>query len=80
MTKVFDLKPGDMVWLMYKDKPTIGFIKSAWYTEFLSSCDHDSLITNELYTVIEHKDDKYSLGTYKKELLFPDKQSLLKSL
>jgi len=78
-----DKKIGDEVWLMSDDRVVSGNISDIYYREFISNLDHETVIKVERYVVIT-KDNRYDSGLKKinclKEDLFPDKESLIKSL
>lgn len=80
----FKLKPGDNVWFMYDNRARLGKVTRAWYTKNVSCVDFETVSEVEKYHVAlplkdEHCDLK-EVGYYKLEELFPDKESLLKSL
>lgn len=77
MKKIFDINPGDMVWFMYEDKPTIGFVEKVWSNTFIDPVDCEAVCDSEKYFV---KINDNVIDTYEKKDLFVDKQSLIKSL
>lgn len=74
---------GDLVWLMYDDQAVCGTIKRILYRQFISNLDYESIVIVEKYVVVV-KDHKYEGGVREvncdKNDLFPDKESLIKSL
>ena len=77
MKKVFDIEPGDMVWFMYADKPTIGTVEKVWSNTFIDPVDCESVCDSEKYFV-KIKDNV--VCTFEKKELFRDKEELKKSL
>jgi hypothetical protein len=78
MTKEFKWKPGDIVWFMYKDKATLGEIASCWYRKSISCVDFETVSDIENYRIsVAGKDLN---DTFDLKSLFPDKESLIKSL
>ena len=77
MKKVFDIEPGDMVWFMYEDKPTIGTVEKVWSNTFIDPVDCESVCDAEKYFV-KIKDNV--VCTFEKKDLFRDKEELKKSL
>ena len=51
MKKVFDIEPGDIVWFMYEDKPTIGTVEKVWSNTFIDPVDCESVCDSEKYFV-----------------------------
>ena len=47
MKKVFDIEPGDIVWFMYEDKPTIGTVEKVWSNTFIDPVDCESVCDSE---------------------------------
>lgn len=74
---------GDITWLMYDNQVVCGTIKRILYRQFISNLDYESIVTVEKYVVVV-KDHKYEGGVKEvkcdKNDLFPDKESLIKSL
>lgn len=68
---------GDIVWLMYKNKAVQGTIKGIDYNQHISDWDYVSVITFESYTV-EVNNSK--IIHCDKTILYPDRESLIKSL
>lgn len=77
MKKIFDIKPGDMVWFMYEDKPTLGTVEKVWSNTFINPVDYESVCDAEKYFV-KIKDNV--ICTFDKKDLFRDKEELKKSL
>ncbi len=84
MVKEFKYKPGDLVWFMYENKPICGKISKCLYRKSISCVDYESVSESEMYYVsLSLKSVPCvikEVGDYGIEDLFPDKQSLLKSL
>ena len=78
MKHTFEYNIGDEVWLMHKDRPVPGIVTSLWFTRFISCVDFTSITGSEAYYV--KIDDQKHIDSYKKEVLFPTKEALLKSL
>ena len=51
MKKVFDIEPGDIVWFMYEDKPTIGTVEKVWSNTFIDPVDCEFVCDAEKYFV-----------------------------
>ena len=77
LVKDFNLNVGDLVWFMYKDKPTCGKISKMWYRKAISCVDFESITEVERYYVTV---DEKAIGDFELTELFPDKESLIKSL
>lgn len=84
MVKNFKYKPDDLVWFMYKNKPMCGKITKCLYRKSISCVDYESVSESERYYAgLLLKDAPCAIievGDYGIEDLFPDKESLLKSL
>lgn len=78
MKKEFKLKPGDGVWFMYDDKPTFGKITKGWYRRSISCVDFETISEVENYRVAIGENELHD--TFELKDLFPDKESLIKSL
>ena len=79
----FKLNPGDVVWFMYNNQAMMGKITKAWYKKSISCVDYESVSENEKYYVslsLNGSDFLKVVGDYELKNLFPDKESLLKSL
>lgn len=78
-----EINIGDPVWFMYDNQAVCGYVKNILYRQFISNLDHESVITVEKYTAVI-KDHKYANKEREvicdKNELFPDKESLIKSL
>lgn len=72
---------GDMVWLMYNDQAVCGTIKNILYRKFVSNLDFETVNTVEMYMVSikNHKGGSIEISC-KKDEVYPDKESLIKSL
>lgn len=75
----FKLNPGDVVWFMYNNQAMMGKVTKAWYKRSISCVDYESVSENEKYYVSLSNFLK-EVGAYELKDLFPDKESLLKSL
>lgn len=81
MKKEFKWKPGDEVWVMFNDKVIQGKITRAWYRKGISCVDYESISEVESYYVSSDLTGGKELQTtFELEDLYPDKESLLKSL
>ena len=81
MKKEFKWKPGDEVWYMFNDAIHCGKITKAWYRKAISCVDYESISEVESYYVSSDLTGEKELPTtFELEDLFPDKESLLKSL
>lgn len=78
MKKVFDIKVGDLVWLMHGNRVVCATVTKARYTKFISCVNHESIIESEAYNV--SVGDKPLHESYLKEQLFCSKADLIKSL
>ena len=78
MTKFFDIKVGDPVWLMHGNKAVCAVVTQVRYTKFISSVDYESIIESEAYKVSLNGKPLYE--TYRREDLFLTKADLIKSL
>lgn len=78
MEKTFELSVGDRVWLMQKNRTTVGTVTNAWYTRFISPVDFSSIVESEWYTVCDA--DGKRIDTFRKESLFQTKEDLIKTL
>ena len=78
MKKEFKWKPGDNVWFMYKNKPECGHITKAWYRKSISCVDFETV--SEFETYCAAIGEKQLNDTFQLKDLFPDKESLIKSL
>ena len=76
MIKVFDLSIGDVVWFMWKNKPTEGRICKIWSNTFISPVDCDSIVESVWYYIIIDK----KAESFRRESLYPSKEELIKSL
>ena len=76
MKKVFDIEPGDMVWFMYEDKPTIGIVEKVWSNTFIDPVDWDRIVESVWYYIIIDK----KVESFRRESLYPSKEELIKSL
>lgn len=76
MIKVFDLNIGDVVWFMWKNKPTKGKISKIWSNTFINSVDCDNIIESVWYYIIIDK----RAESFRRESLYPSKEELKKSL
>jgi len=72
---------GDPVWLMYNDQAVPGIINKVHYRQFVSNLDYETVNTVEMYTVNikNHKGGSVEISC-KKDEVYPDKESLIKSL
>lgn len=76
MIKVFDLNIGDVVWFMWKNKPTKGRISKVWSNTFISPVDCDSIEESVWYYIIIDK----RAESFRRESLYSSKEELKKSL
>jgi hypothetical protein len=76
MIKVFDLNIGDVVWFMWKNKPTKGKISRIWSNTFISPVDCDSIQESVWYYIIIDKRSE----SFRRESLYSSKEELKKSL
>lgn len=76
MIKVFDLSIGDVVWFMWKNKPTKGRIRKIWSNTFISPVDCDSIVESVWYYIIIDK----KVESFRRESLYPSKEKLKESL
>jgi hypothetical protein len=76
MIKEFDLNIGDVVWFMWKNKPTKGRISKIWSNTFISPVDCDSIEESVWYYIIIDK----RVESFRREILYPSKEELKKSL
>lgn len=76
MIKVFDLNIGDVVWFMWKNKPTKGRISKVWSNTFISPVDCDSIEESVWYYIIIDK----RAESFRRESLYLSKEELKKSL
>ena len=76
MIKVFDLNIGDVVWFMWKNKPTKGRISKIWSNTFISPVDCDSIEESVWYYIIIDK----RVESFRRESLYLSKEELKKSL
>ena len=76
MIKVFDLSIGDVVWFMWKNKPTKGRIRKIWSNTFINPVDCDSIVESVWYYIIIDK----KVESFRRESLYPSKEELIKSL
>ena len=76
MIKVFDLNIGDVVWFMWKNKPTKGRINKIWSNTFISPVDCDSIEESVWYYIIIDK----RAESFRRGSLYPSKEELKKSL
>lgn len=76
MIKVFDLNIGDVVWFMWKNKPTKGKISRIWSNTFISPVDCDSIQESVWYYIIIDKKSE----SFRRESLYHSKEELKKSL
>ena len=76
MIKEFDLNIGDVVWFMWKNKPTKGRISKIWSNTFISPVDCDSIEESVWYYIIIDKREE----SFRRESLYPSKEELKKSL
>lgn len=76
MIKVFDLSIGDVVWFMWKNKPTNGKISSIYYNTFINPVDCDSIEDSVWYYIIIDK----RAESFRRESLYPSKEELKESL
>ena len=77
MKKVFDIKPGDTVWVMHNNIAVSGTVVKIWYTKFISPVDYETIGENELYYVSANGK---KIGDYTRKEIFNTKEDLLKSL
>ena len=79
----FEKHIGDKAWLMFENQVVSGQITEILYRKYVSNVDYETIISVEIYNV-EVRDSKYKNGSKtiscKKEDIFPDKESLIKSL
>ena len=78
MKKEFKWKPGDLVWFMYNDQASCGKITKSWYRKSISCVDFETISEVENYYISLAGKDLHD--TYELKDLFPDKESLIKSL
>ena len=76
---VFDFKPGDVVWFMYKDCAVCGTVKKLWAAKFISCVNFTDIIDSKSYSVCIGGNDKYP-ESFDRDKLFLSKDELLKSL
>jgi len=76
MIKEFDLNIGDVVWFMWKNKPTTGRISKIWSNTFISPVDCDSIEESVWYYIIIDK----RAESFRRESLYSSKEELKKSL
>ena len=76
MKKVFDIEPGDIVWFMYEDKPTVGIVEKVWSNTFIDPVDCDRIVESVWYYIIIDK----KVESFRRESLYPSKEELIKSL
>ena len=76
MIKEFDLNIGDVVWFMWKNKPTKGKISKIWSNTFISPVDCDSIEESVWYYIIIDK----RAESFRRESLYSSKEELKKSL
>jgi hypothetical protein len=76
MIKVFDLNIGDVVWFMWKNKPTEGRISKIWSNTFIDPVDCENIIESVWYYVIIDK----RAESFRRESLYSSKEELKKSL
>ena len=76
MIKVFDLSIGDVVWFMWKNKPTNGKISSIYYYTFINPFDCDRIEDSVWYYIIIDK----RAESFRRESLYPSKEKLKESL
>lgn len=76
MIKVFDLSIGDVVWFMWKNKPTKGRIRKIWSNTFISPVDCDRIEDSVWYYIIIDK----RAESFRRESLYPSKEELKESL
>lgn len=76
MIKVFDLNIGDVVWFMWKNKPTKGNISKIWSNTFISPVDSDSIEESVWYYIIINN----RAEAFRRESLYSSKEELKKSL
>lgn len=79
----FEKHIGDKVWLMFENQVVSGQITEILYRKYVSNVDYETIFSIEKYNV-EVKDSKYKNGSKtiscEKGDIFPDKESLIKSL
>ena len=81
MKVLLNKQVGDPVWLMYNDQTVPGIINKVHYRQFVSNLDFETVNTVEMYMVSikNHKGGSIEISC-KKDEVYPDKESLIKSL
>ena len=81
MRVLLNKQVGDSVWLMYNDQAVPGIINRVHYRQYVSKLDFETVNTIEMYTVSikNHTGGSIEISC-KKDEVYPDKESLIKSL
>lgn len=77
MKKVFEIKPGDPVWVMHNNIAVMGTIGKVWYKKYINHSDFETIEETQMYTV-NYGQNK--IGEYSPNEVFKTKEDLLKSL
>ena len=77
MKKVFDIKPGDQVWIMCNNIAEQVTVSKIWYSTFINILNYETVEENLYYYLVSNGT---LLGNYSPDQIFKTKEDLLKSL
>ena len=77
MKKVFDIKPGDQVWIMCNNIAEQVTVSKIWYSKFINILNYETVEESLYYYLVSNGT---LLGNYSPDQIFKTKEDLLKSL